>query len=586
MDRNQLIKKYIEFFKKKDHKEIKNSSLIPENDSTVLFTTAGMHPLVPYLLGESHPSGKRLVNVQRCIRTQDIEDVGDSCHHTFFEMLGNWSLGDYWKKEVIEFSFEFLTKVLGIDKERLAFSCFKGDKNVRRDVETFGIWKELGISEDRIVFLGRKANWWGPAGKTGPCGPDTEIFYWKLNDKKAPKKFNPEDENWVEIWNDVLMEYNKDKKGDYKSAKQKNVDTGMGVERMISIMNGLEDNYLSDSFLPIIEIIEKVSKKKYGKNKEDTKSMRIISDHIKASVFIIGDGVVPSNTEQGYVLRRLIRRAVRYGRNLGLSEFVKEIAKPVFDIYDNYKHLRNNKKKILEELEKEEKKFLKTLEKGMGMFDKMIKDKKVDGQEAFLLYQSYGFPIEMTQELAKEKKVQIDVRGFEKETKKHQKLSKTASKGKFASGLADKSEETTRLHTATHLLHEALRKVLGNDVEQKGSNITPERLRFDFSFDRKMTDKEKEKVERIVNKIIKKKLRVSKDIMSPAEAKKSGSLGFFEHKYGDKISVYTIGSGKDIFSKEICTGPHVSNTSKLGKFEIKKEESSSSGVRRIKATLE
>ena len=586
MDRNQLIKKYIEFFKKKDHKEIKNSSLIPENDSTVLFTTAGMHPLVPYLLGESHPSGKRLVNVQRCIRTQDIEDVGDSCHHTFFEMLGNWSLGDYWKKEVIEFSFEFLTKVLGIDKERLAFSCFKGDKNVRRDVETFGIWKELGISEDRIVFLGRKANWWGPAGKTGPCGPDTEIFYWKLNNKKAPKKFNPEDENWVEIWNDVLMEYNKDKKGDYKSAKQKNVDTGMGVERMISIMNGLEDNYLSDSFLPIIEIIEKVSKKKYGKNKEDTKSMRIIGDHIKASVFIIGDGVVPSNTEQGYVLRRLIRRAVRYGRNLGLSEFVKEIAEPVFDIYDNYKHLRNNKKKILEELEKEEKKFLKTLEKGMGMFDKMIKDKKVDGQEAFLLYQSYGFPIEMTQELAKEKKVQIDVRGFEKETKKHQKLSKTASKGKFASGLADKSEETTRLHTATHLLHEALRKVLGNDVEQKGSNITPERLRFDFSFDRKMTDKEKEKVERIVNKIIKKKLRVSKDIMSPAEAKKSGSLGFFEHKYGDKISVYTIGSGKDIFSKEICTGPHVSNTSKLGKFKIKKEESSSSGVRRIKATLE
>jgi alanyl-tRNA synthetase len=585
MNRKQLIKKYIEFFKNKSHKEIKNSSLIPENDPTVLFTTAGMHPLVPYLLGEKNPHGKRLVNVQRCIRTQDIEEVGDSYHHTFFEMLGNWSLGDYWKKEAIEFSFEFLTKVLKIPKERLAFSCFKGDKEVTKDNETYEIWKELGISEERIVFLGRKENWWGPAGTTGPCGPDTEMFYWKLNDKPAPKKFDPKDDNWVEIWNDVLMEYHKDKKS-YNPAIQKNIDTGMGVERTVSILNGLEDNYLSDSFLPLIKKIEKISKKKYNDSKDIMKSMRVIADHVKASVFIIGDGIVPGNSEQGYVLRRLIRRALRYGRNIGLTEFIKEVAEPVFKIYEDYKHLGKNKNKIISELENEEKKFLKTLDKGMIMFDKMIRDKKIDGKEAFLLYQSYGFPIEMTQELAKERKVKIDVRGFEKESKRHQELSKTASVGKFKSGLADESEETTKLHTATHLLHEALREVLGKEVEQKGSNITPERLRFDFSFDRKMTDEEKKKVEDLVNGIIFKKLEVSKKIMSSSEAKKSGALGFFEHKYGDKISVYTIGKGKKVYSKEICTGPHVLNTGDLGKFRIKKEESSSSGVRRIKGILE
>jgi len=580
MNRKQLIKKYIEFFKSKGHKEITNASLVPKEDSTVLFTTAGMHPLVPYLSGQKHPSGKNLVNVQRCIRTQDIDEVGNETHHTFFEMLGNWSLGDYWKKEALEYSFEFLTKVLGIDKEKLAVSCFKGDKDVKRDNESAKIWLDLGIPNERIAFLRRKENWWGPVGNTGPCGPDTEIFYWKAK-TKVPKIFDSNNKNWVEIWNDVLMEYNKEK-GKYKPAKQKNIDTGMGVERTVTILSGLDDDYMSDSFLPIIKVIEKISGKSYKGNE---KAMRIVADHVKASVFLVGDGVFPGNVEQGYVLRRLIRRAVRYGRKLGLSNFIVPVAEPIFDIYDDYKYLKTNKKKILEELEREEEKFLKTLEKGMKTFDKMIKDKRIDAKEAFLLYQSYGFPIEMTKELAKEKKVKVDEKGFEKENKKHQKLSRTAARGKFASGLADEGKESTKLHTATHLLHTALREVLGSSVQQKGSNINPERLRFDFSFDRKLTDNEIKKVERIVNNVISRKLDVSSGEMSPAEAKKSGALGFFGEKYGSKVSVYNVGKGKGLFSKEICTGPHVKNTGELGKFIIVKEESSSAGVRRIKAVL-
>lgn len=579
--RKELIKKYIEFFKSKDHKEIPNSSLIPENDPTVLFTTAGMHPLVPFLLGQKHPLGKRLVGVQRCIRTGDIEDVGDTTHHTFFEMLGNWSLGDYWKKEAIEYSFEFLIKDLKIPKEKLSVTCFIGDKysKIPKDNEAAEIWKSVGITDKKIKFLGKKDNWWGPAGTTGPCGPDSEMFV-----------------NNVEIWNDVFMQYEKDSKGNYNPAKQKNIDTGMGVERTTAILNNLDDNYLTDSFKPIIEKIEKISKKKYSQNK---KEMRIIADHIKAAVFIISDGIIPSNTEQGYVLRRLIRRAIRFGKILEIENFTEKIAEPVFEIYKDYKL---NKKIITEELKKEENHFNQTLEKGMKIFARKFnlelgggkpkvdfEPKTISGKNAFLLYQSYGFPIELTNEIAKEKGMEVDLKGFQKELQKHQELSRTASAGKFKSGLADSSEKTTKLHTATHLLNEALRQVLKDDsIKQKGSNINPERLRFDFSFSRKLTPKEIKEVENWINDKIKKSLKVTREEMPLREAIASGAQAEFGAKYPDIVSVYTITDSKTnkIFSKEICTGPHVSNTKEIGKFKIKKEESSSAGVRRIKAVVE
>ena len=578
--RKELIKKYIEFFKSKDHKEIPNASLIPENDPTTLFISAGMHPLVPYLLGQKHPLGKRIVNVQKCIRTRDINEVGDSTHHTFFEMLGNWSLGDYWKKQAIEMSFELATKEYKFPIERLAVSIFKGDKNAPKDTESEEIWLSLGIPKERIAFLGKEDNWWGPAGKTGPCGPDTEMFYWKLNNKLAPKKFDASDKNWVEIWNDVLMEYNKDKKGNYNEAKQKNIDNGRGVERILAVINGFDDNYLTEIWQPIIKKIEKLSGKKYKGNE---KSMRIIADHVKTAVFIIADGIVPGNSEQGYVLRRLIRRAIRYGKKLEIKDFTTKIAEPVFKIYGDYPELKKNKKKIIEELEKEENRFLESLEKGMKIFLNLTKGKKnLSGKDAFLLYQSYGFPIEMIKELAEEKGSNIDEKGFEKELKKHQELSRTASAGKFKSGLADSSEETTKLHTATHLLLAGLKKVLKKDIEQRGSNIIPERLRFDFNFDRKLTSEEIKKVGDFVNSIIEKKVSIKKQELSVNEAKKQGATGIFDEKYKEKVSVYSI----DNISKEICAGPHVKNTKELGKFKIKKEESSSSGVRRIKAVLE
>lgn len=588
MDRKQLIKAYTDFYKSKGHKEIPNSSLIPVNNATVLFTTAGMHPIIPYLLGQPHPLGKRLCNVQRCIRTGDIDDVGDTYHHTFFEMLGNWSVGDYFKKEAIEFSFEFFTKVLKIPLERFAVTCFAGDKTAPRDEEASKVWTNLGISKDRIAFLPKEDNWWETPGP-GPCGPDTEMFYWKLNNKPAPKVFNPKDKNWVEIGNDVLMQYTKDAEGKYKEAKQKNIDFGGGVERIVSTLNGLEDNYLAPYFFSIIKQIEKLSEKKYNKNEQETKSMRIIADHIKAAVFIIADGILPSNNEQGYVLRRLIRRAIRHGRNIGITHFTREIAEVVFKIYDDYEVLNKNKQKIISELEKEEIKFLETLEKGIREFEKMTKGLKLNelsGKNAFLLYQSYGFPLEITLELAKEENIKVNEKEFNKELEIHQNLSRTATEGKFKSGLADSGEETTKLHTATHLLHAALRKVLNKDVGQKGSNITSERLRFDFSFDRKLTEQELKETEKLVNEAIKNKLDVKRDEMSPEQAKKCRALGFFEHKYGDIVSVYTVGDKKDFFSKEICTGPHVNNTGELGKFKIIKEEASSAGVRRIKAVLE
>jgi alanyl-tRNA synthetase len=584
MDRKKLIEKYIDFFKSKDHSEIKNSSTVPENDPTVLFTTAGMHPLVPFLSGEKHPQGKKLVNVQRCIRTGDIDQVGDTTHHTMFEMLGNWSLGNYFKKEAIRLSFEFLTKVLEIPVERLAVTVFKGDKNAPKDEESAKIWQELGISKERIAFLGKKDNWWGPAGNTGPCGPDTEMFYWKPNDTLTPEKFDPEDDNWVEIWNDVLMQYNKDENGNYNEAKQKNIDTGMGTERTVAVLNNLEDNYLADMWKPIIEKIEEISKKSYKGNE---KEMRIIADHIKAATFIIADGIVPGNAEQGYVLRRLIRRAVRNLRKIDVPilemDATVEIAKIVIDIYDDYEILKNNKEKILKELKAEEDKFQKTLDKGLKEFEKMCSDKMIDGKELFLLYQSYGFPIEMTKELSEEKGVEIDEEGFHEELNKHQELSRTASVGKFKSGLADNSEQTKKLHTACHILNQALREVLNDEeIFQRGSNITPERLRFDFNFDRKLTDEEKQAIEDSVNKKIKENTPVVMKEMTLDDAKEAGAKGVFDSKYGDKVKVYSIGD----FSKEICAGPHVKNTSELGTFKIKKEQSSGAGVRRIKAILE
>ena len=586
--RKDLIKKYIEFFKSKNHKEIPNHSLVPTNDPTVLFTTAGMHPLISYLVGRKHPVGKRLVNVQKCIRTGDIEEVGNLTHHTFFEMLGNWSLGDYWKKESIELSFEFLTKILKIPKEKLAMSCFKGSISMKipKDKESAESWENLGIPKERIIFLGEKDNFW-IAGKTGPCGPDTEIFYWS-GKEQPPKKFEPSNNGWVEIWNNVFMEYEKTVSG-FKPLKPKNIDTGMGVERILTALNKLSDNYETSTFSPIIKEIEKISKKKYQYFK---KEMRIIADHIKAAVMILGDEkkVEPSNTEQGYILRRLIRRAIRYGKLLNIEiNFTKKIAESIFPIYEDYKELQKNKSIVLQKLEFEENKFRRTIERGIRIFEKLTKKQKsISGKDAFLLFQSYGFPIELSIEMAKEKSIPLDVKGFYKEYKTHQALSRTTSAGRFKSGLSDNSEKTTKLHTVTHLLNEALRRVLGSEIAQRSSNITPERTRFDFSFSRKLTEKEIEEIEEIVNLKISQGLKIISEEMTINEAINSGAKGEFGHKYPEKVSVYTVVDKTEKlgwFSREICTGPHVKNTKKIGKFKIKKQQSVSAGVRRIKAII-
>ena len=581
MKASELKKKYLEFFKSKKHSIIKSSPLIPENDPTVLFTTAGMHPLVPHLLGVEHPEGKRLADVQKCIRTGDIDSVGDDTHLTFFEMLGNWSLGDYFKKEAIEWSFEFLTskKWLNLDINRLGVTCFQGDKDAPKDEEASKIWASLGIKKERIAFLPKEDNWWGPAGETGPCGPDTEMFYW-ISDEPVPKVFNPKDKKWVEIWNDVFMQYTKTKEGRYELSKQKNVDTGMGVERTACILQGKKTVYDTELFLPIIKKIKELTKE------ENEKYFRIIADHLKASTFILGDerSIIPSNLGQGYVLRRLIRKSIRLGKLMNIKDnFTSEIAKVVIDIYKKeYQELELNKDIIINELNKEEKKFNETLESGLRQFEKLSSKGAISGKDAFILFSTFGFPFEMTEELAKEKKIKINKKEFDEEFKKHQELSRVGAEKTFKGGLSEASEITAKLHTATHLLHAALRKVLGEKVQQKGSNITAERLRFDFSFDRKLADEELKKVESIVNEKIKEKLPVIKSITSPDEAKKEGALAFFGHKYGDKISVYDIKG----FSKEICMGPHAENTSQLGKFKILKEEGVAAGVRRIKAVLE
>jgi alanyl-tRNA synthetase len=588
MNSFELRQKYLDFFKRKGHKIIPSASLIPENDPTVLFTTAGMHPLVPYLLGEKHPAGTRLTDSQKCIRTGDIDDVGDDTHLTFFEMLGNWSLGDYWKEDAIKWSFEFLTKELNISLERLAVSCFAGDENAKKDEESAKIWESLGVAKERIAFLSKEDNWWGPAGKTGPCGPDTEMFYWKNNNEKAPEIFDAKNKNWVEIWNDVFMQYVKDENGNYLPAKQKNVDTGMGLERTLAVLNGKENVYETDLFINIINKIEELSSKKYQDFK---KEFRIIADNLKASTFIIGDtkGVLPSNLGQGYIVRRLIRRAIRFGKQLGITQnlWTKEIAKIVAEDYKNvYNEILDNLNFIVENLDAEEEKFSKTLDQGLKEFNKIASQNIISGKDAFLLYQTYGFPIEMTEELAVEMGLNIDLNEFNKESEKHQELSRTAFAGTFKGGLADNSEATTKLHTTAHLMLAGLRKFLGDSVSQKGSNITAERLRFDFAWKEKMTPEQIKQVEDFVNSTILKDLSVICKEMSLDEARELNAIGVFEHKYGERVKVYFIGEGEQNISKEICGGPHIEHTGILGKFKITKEESSSAGVRRIKAILE
>ena len=586
MKASELKKRYLEFFRKKRHAVIESAPLIPEHDPTVLFTTAGMHPLVPFLVGQPHPLGRRLADVQKCLRTGDIDEVGDATHHTFFEMLGNWSFGDYWKKEAIRWSFEFLAKELKIPIERLAVTCFAGDEDAPKDEESAEVWKRLGIPVERIAFLPKQDNWWGPAGDTGPCGPDTEMFYW-AGEEPAPKKFSQEDKRWVEIWNDVFMEYNKTDGGEYIPLSQKNVDTGLGVERVAAVLQGLNDNYLTELFLPIIRKIEEITGRDYQENKRE---MRIIADHLRAAVFILGDerGATPSNVDQGYILRRLIRRAVRNFRNLGVDVGQMQTAAALAEIIiRNYKKdyplLEEKKDLILSELKKEEDKFALTLEKGLKKFEQMCSDEIIDGKEAFLLFQSYGFPIEMTEELAGEKKLKVDLKGFREEFKKHQEMSRIGAEKKFRGGLSEASEITARLHTATHLLNEALQRIVSSEIRQKGSNITPERLRFDFNFGRKLTAEELKAVEDEVNRVIREGLEIKREELPLEKALQQGAHGEFGAKYPPHVSVYTI--GKD-YSKEICMGPHVSSIKDLGQFRIVKEESVAAGVRRIKAVLE
>ena len=589
MNAKELRKKYIDFFKRQNHVEIGTSSLIPENDPSVLFTTAGMHPLVPYLLGEKHPEGTRLTDVQKCLRTGDIDEVGDTSHLTFFEMLGNWSLGDYFKKESITMSYDFLTKELGIPTNKISVTCFEGDDKIPKDIEAAKIWNELGIDKDRIYFYGREENWWGPAGQTGPCGPDTEIFY-DTGKEACSTECGPSCNcgKYLEIWNNVFMAYNKDKDGNYTELEQKNVDTGLGLERVLSIMNGNTSVYDTELFEGIIGKIEEVSGKSYNEN--TARDFRIIADHLRAATFVLGDdkAVTPSNVDQGYVLRRLIRRTSRELRKLGVeTSKMKDISEVIIDQYqDVYPELGRNREFILSELEKEEQTFNKTLDRGLKaaekIFDLIGDDPVLSGGLAFKLYDTFGFPIELTQELAAEKGKSVDVEGFNNKYREHQEKSRQGAAQKFKGGLADQSEETTKLHTTTHLLNAALRKVLGDTVYQKGSNINPERLRFDFSFDRKLTPEELQDVTKLVNEAIDSELPVICEEMSVEEAKKQGAIGVFDEKYGDKVKVYSIGD----FSKEICGGPHVSNTSELGRFRILKEQSSSAGVRRIKAKLE
>ena len=574
----ELRSMWLNFFKSKGHAVIPSASVIPENDPTVLFTTAGMHPLVPYLLGSKHPAGTRLTDVQKCIRTGDIDEVGDSSHLTFFEMLGNWSLGDYFKKEMIAWSWEFLTspEYLGLPKDKLAFTVFEGEGDIPRDDEAAGYWMENGVDPKNIYFLPRKHNWWGPAGQTGPCGPDTEMFIIKDQPPCGPD-CSPACScgRFLEIWNDVFMQYNKTAEGKYVPLAKKNVDTGMGLERTICTLNGVKTVYETDAFTGIIAKIAELSGKNYSDDEETTKAFRIVADHLRTATY------------QGYVLRRLIRRAVRYGMKLGMAEgFTGEIAKVIIDQYaEVYPELRQNEGFVMEQFKLEETRFARTLRQGEREFEKYVakmgESKVIDGQTAFELYATYGYPVEMTKELAAERGLTIDEEGFKANFEAHQKNSQQGAEQRFKGGLADHSLQTTRLHTATHLLHAALRKVLGPEVAQKGSNITAERLRFDFTFGRKMTKEEIAEVQALVNEWIQADVPIEMKETTVAEAKAEGAIGLFESKYGERVRMYTMGP----YSKEICGGPHASHTGELVSFTIKKEESSSAGVRRIKAVI-
>ncbi|MEE0158947.1 MAG: alanine--tRNA ligase [Christensenellales bacterium] len=592
MTSGELRSMWLNFFKSKGHAVIPSASVIPENDPTVLFTTAGMHPLVPYLLGSKHPAGTRLTDVQKCIRTGDIDEVGDASHLTFFEMLGNWSLGDYFKKEMIAWSWEFLTspEYLGLDKDKLAFTVFEGEGDIPRDDEAAGYWMENGVKKENIYFLPREHNWWGPAGQTGPCGPDTEMFIIKDQPPCGPD-CSPACScgRFLEIWNDVFMQYNKTADGQYVPMAKKNVDTGMGLERTVCTLNGCKTVYETDAFTNIIAKISELSGKHYDDDEATTKAFRIVADHLRTSTFIMGDprGVSPSNVDQGYVLRRLIRRAVRFGMQLGMPEgFTAEIGKVVINQYaEVYPELKQNENFVLEQFKLEETRFARTLRQGEREFEKVVsrmgENKVIDGVVAFNLYATYGFPIEMTRELAKEHGLTVDEAGFEKHFAEHQKSSHAGAEQRFKGGLADSSAQSARLHTATHLLHAALRRVLGDEVAQKGSNITPERLRFDFSFGRKVTKDELAQVEALVNEWIKADVPVVMTETTVEDAKKEGAIGLFESKYGERVRMYTMGE----YSKEICGGPHASHTGELVSFKILKEESSSAGVRRIKAVI-
>ena len=571
---------YINYFVSKGHKQIPSAPVVPENDPSVLFNTAGMQPLIPYLMGQPHPYGTRLVDYQKCVRTNDLDAIGDTTHHTFFEMLGNWSLGDYFKNESISYSFEFLTKVLNIPIERLAVTVYAGDKNIPFDEVSHNKWLSLGIPEKRIART-VEDNFW-IAGTTGPCGPDTEIFYFRSNDE-IPEVFDSEDDRWVEIWNNVFMEFYKDENGNVTELPKKNVDTGMGYERATAVLEGVLDNYTSSVWKDVIDLISDIAKKPYIGNEE---SMRIIADHIRTAVFISADpaSIKPSNTDQGYILRRLIRRAIRHAKKLEIdisSDWEQKIAKLIINKYQKYySELTENESVVLEVLKNEKEKFNRTLEKGLREFNK-VSNKDIDAETAFHLYDTYGFPIELTEELARDAKIKVDTLGFKERFKKHQELSRTASAGKFKGGLAGNSEIETKYHTATHLLNAALKLVVDKNVHQKGSNITDERMRFDFSCDHKLTDEEKQKTEELVNEWIKEGLDVTVKEMSKSDAINSGAECMFIEKYPDIVTVYSIGN----VSKELCGGPHVKNTSELGHFKITKEEASSAGVRRIKAVL-
>lgn len=597
MTANELRKKYIDFFKSKNHVEISGQSLIPENDPSVLFTTAGMHPLVPYLLGEPHPAGTRLTDYQKCVRTGDIDYVGDPSHLTCFEMLGNWSLGDYFKKDAIAFSYEFLTSPdwLALDPKKLSVTVFEGDENAPRDEESATIWKENGMPEDKIAYLPASDNWWA-AGPTGPCGPDTEIFYW-VGEGIPPVGSNKktDSENWMEIWNNVFMQFNRIDEKTLERLPKQNVDTGMGLERTNCILQGKTSVYLTEVFQPIIAVIEKLADYKYETDEEKDKSVRIIADHTRSAVFILGDqkGVTPNNIGAGYVLRRLIRRAVRHGMKLGVDRsFLAEIADAVIENFKcAYPELEQNSQKVKSELTQEESKFRDALKNGEKEFQRLLPNlmknpkKEISGKVAFRLYDTFGFPLELTEELAAENGFTVDKDGFKEAEKKHQEASKSLDAGSAKGGLAEQSDVTTKYHTATHLLQQALVNVLGSQVAQKGSNINNERMRFDFTFERPMTKEEIAEVEKIVNEKIEEDLPVSMEIMTLDKAKAEGARALFTTKYGEDVKVYTIGEQNNWFSKEVCGGPHVQHTAQIGTFKIEKEQSSSAGVRRIRATI-